>query len=213
MFKSDICQIMNLLADERKLFWSEADFQFAFAWKIQQAFPEAKVRLERGFPLPESTKTAYVDIWVEIADKKFPIELKYKTRTYTATDKTGEKITLKTHSAWDVGRHSYLKDIERIEHYRSADGFERGFAIMLTNDKHYYDPKLAPSGTTDEDFVIHDGTVVLSNKEMIWHSPKKWATSLGNITLSHDYSMRWEHYSDAEDSKGDFKYVVSEIQK
>ena len=213
MTKADIKSLIEALAKERKLFWSEADFQFAFAWKIQQRFPNAKVRLERGFPLPESTKTAYVDIWVEIADKKFPIELKYKTRTYTAMDKTGERITLKTHSAWDVGRHSYLKDIERIEQYRSADGFERGFAIMLTNDKHYYDPKFAPSGTTDEDFVIHDGTVIHGHHEMVWHSEKKWATSLGSITIPHDYPMHWEHYSDAEDHKGDFKYVMTEITK
>ena len=213
MFKEDIEELLKALAKERKLFWSEADFQFAFAWKIQQRFPDAKVRLERGFHLPDSTKTAYVDIWVDIADKKFPIELKYKTRTYTATDKTGERITLKTHSAWDVGRHSYLKDIERIEQYRSADGFERGFAIMLTNDKHYYDPKFAPSGTTDEDFVIHNGTVIHGHQEMVWHSEKKWATSLGSITLLRDYPMNWEHFSDSEDSKGDFKFIITEVNK
>ena len=209
--KADIKSLIEALAKDRKLFQSEADFQFAFAWKIQQRFPDAKVRLERGFHLPDSTKMAYVDIWVEIADKKFPIELKYKTRTYKATDKTGEDISLKTHSAWDVGRHSYLKDIERIENYSSADGFERGFAIMLTNDKHYYDPKFAPSGTTDEDFVIHDGTVVHGHQEMAWHSEKKWATSLGNITLMRDYPMKWEHFSDSEDSKGDFKFIITEV--
>lgn len=63
MFKEDIEELLKALAKERKLFWSEADFQFAFAWKIQQRFPDAKVRLERGFHLPDSTKTAYVDIW------------------------------------------------------------------------------------------------------------------------------------------------------
>lgn len=75
------------------------------------------------------------------------------------------------------------------------------------------DPKFAPSGTTDEDFVIHDGTVIHGHHEMVWHSEKKWATSLGSITLPRDYPMHWEHYSDAEDHKGDFKYVMTEITK
>lgn len=210
---ADIHSILNKLSEERTLFWSEADFQFAFAWMIQQAFPKAKVRLERGFRLPDAKKTAYVDIWVEIAEKKYPIELKYKTRTYVATDKTGEEITLKTHSAWDIGRHSYLKDIERIEQYRVADGFECGFAIMLTNDKHYYSPELAPSGTTDVDFVIHDGVIIKGGNEMVWNTQKKWATSLGNVKLRDDYLMRWETYSHSEDNKGDFKYVINEIRK
>ena len=211
MNKSDIKVLIELLSKERKLFWSEADFQFAFAWKIQQAYPEAKVRLERGIRLLDSKKTAYVDIWVEIDKKKYPIELKYKTRTYAAKDKTGEEISLKTHSAWDIGRHSYLKDIERIEQFLTEDGFERGFAIMLTNDKHYYDPNLAPSGTTDEDFVIHEGVVVQGGHEMVWNTQMKWATNLGNILLRDSYTMTWDSYSLADDKKGDFKYVITEI--
>lgn len=43
MTKADIKSLIEALAKESKLFWSEADFQFAFAWKIQQRFPNAKV--------------------------------------------------------------------------------------------------------------------------------------------------------------------------
>ena len=114
MTKADIKSLIEVLAKERKLFWSEADFQFAFAWKIQQEYPTAKIRLERRQEITNSKKPAYVDIWVELDNKIYPIELKYKTRTYQAADLNGEIIRTKTHSAWDVGRHSYLKDIERI---------------------------------------------------------------------------------------------------
>ena len=115
MFSTDIESLLLSLATERRLFWSEADFQFAFAWKIQQNYPSAKIRLERRQEITNSKKPAYVDIWVELDNKIYPIELKYKTRTYQAADLNGEGIRTKTHSARGVGRHSYLKDIERIE--------------------------------------------------------------------------------------------------
>ena len=81
MFRTDIESLLLSLATERRLFWSEADFQFAFAWKIQQNYPSAKIRLERCQEITNSNKPAYVDIWVELDNKIYPIELKYKTRT------------------------------------------------------------------------------------------------------------------------------------
>ena len=84
MFRTDIESLLLSLATERRLFWSEADFQFAFAWKIQQNYPSAKIRLERRQEITNSKKPAYVDIWVELNNKIYPIELKYKTRTYQA---------------------------------------------------------------------------------------------------------------------------------
>ena len=84
MFRTDIESLLLSLATERRLFWSEADFQFAFAWKIQQKYPNAKIRLERRQENTNSNKPAYVDIWVELNNKIYPIELKYKTRTYQA---------------------------------------------------------------------------------------------------------------------------------
>ena len=50
--------------------------------------------------------------------------MKYKTRTYQAADLNGEIIRTR-HIVRDVGRHSYLKDIERIENYSCVNGFER----------------------------------------------------------------------------------------
>ena len=42
----DIDQLMACLADTRKVFHSEADFQHALAWQIHRAMPEGQVRLE-----------------------------------------------------------------------------------------------------------------------------------------------------------------------
>lgn len=43
---------------------------------------------------------------------------------------------------------------------------------MITNDEHYYNPKLALSGTTDEDFVIHEGKTIKGAKKWFGILPK-----------------------------------------
>lgn len=53
MTKQFIESVLLALAKERKVFWSEADFQFAFAWKLKEMFEDSNpqstinVRLER----------------------------------------------------------------------------------------------------------------------------------------------------------------------
>lgn len=53
MTKEFIESVLLALAKERKVFWSEADFQFAFAWKLKEMFEDSNpqstinVRLER----------------------------------------------------------------------------------------------------------------------------------------------------------------------
>lgn len=53
MTKQFIETVLLSLANERKVFWSEADFQFAFAWKLKEMFEDSNpqstisVRLER----------------------------------------------------------------------------------------------------------------------------------------------------------------------
>ena len=42
----DMDGLMGSLADMRKVFHSEADFQHSLAWHIHQAMPESQVRLE-----------------------------------------------------------------------------------------------------------------------------------------------------------------------
>src|SRR6266567_4623533 len=69
--------LVSLLAAERPIFHSEADFQHALAWLLHQRFPHAALRLEyRPFP----DERFYLDIWVDIGTERLAIELKYPTR-------------------------------------------------------------------------------------------------------------------------------------
>ncbi len=211
MNKEVIKNILQTLSENRYLFWSEADFQFAFAWELKRMYEDAEIRLEKRYPGDDANK--YVDILVTLDKKTYPIELKYKTKTYEALDKDGETILLKEQSAQDIGRYSYLKDIERIEKFSKDESFERGFAIMLTNDEHYYAPNKHRSNTTDREFSIHEGSTFKAEIALNWHSTQDWVKKYGSITPHHDYVMHWENYRDAGDSNCAFKYVVTEISR
>ena len=150
MTKQFIETVLLALANERKVFWSEADFQFAFAWKLKEMLmlknnnPQStiNVRLERRVDALEQRTDApdqgnekensgdiYIDIWVEINEKVYPIELKYKTIQCTITDGS-EEYKLKQHGACDIGCYLYLKDVERIEQISKTRGeaFRKGYA-------------------------------------------------------------------------------------
>lgn len=171
MTKQFIETVLLALAKERKVFWSEADFQFAFAWKLKEMLkysnPQSAInlRLERRADALEKrddekkSGDAYIDIWVEINEKVYPIELKYKTIKCTITD-GAEEYKLKQHGACDIGCYLYLKDAERIEHISKSlgDNFGKGFAIMLTNDHLYWNkPNTSTDTTIFRDFRIYDG--------------------------------------------------------
>ena len=77
----DIDGLMASLADRRKVFHSEADFQHALAWRIQQAMPESQIRLEVDV-LQVERRRRFLDIWLPV--EGIAIELKYKTRGFEA---------------------------------------------------------------------------------------------------------------------------------
>lgn len=183
MTKQFIETVLLALANERKVFWSEADLQFAFAWKLKEMFEDSNpqstinVRLERRADALEKrddgkkSGDAYIDIWVEINEKVYPIELKYKTIQCSITDGS-EEYKLKQHGACDIGCYLYLKDVERIEHISKSlgDNFGKGFAIMLTNDHLYWDkPKTTPDTTVFRDFRIYDGRKIVEGQKLNWH--------------------------------------------
>lgn len=232
MTKQFIETVLLALAKERKVFWSEADFQFAFAWKLKEMLEDRNpqstinVRLERRADELEKrddgkkSGDAYIDIWVEIDKMVYPIELKYKTIQCTITDGS-EEYKLKQHGACDIGCYLYLKDVERIEHISKSlgDNFGKGYAIMLTNDHLYWDqPKTTPDTTAFSDFRIYDGRKIVAGQNLDWHPSSNnqpaWQKELGHLTLTHNYTINWKDYSKLLNEEGKaipFKYSIIEI--
>lgn len=232
MTKQFIETVLLALANERKVFWSEADFQFAFAWKLKELFEDSNpqstisVRLERRADVLEKrddgkkSGDAYIDIWVEINEKVYPIELKYKTIKCTLKDGS-EEYKLKQHGASDIGCYLYLKDVKRIEELSESlgDNFGKGFAIMLTNDHLYWDqPNTSTDTTIFRDFRIYDWRKIVAGQKLNWHPSSNkqpiWQKKLGPFNLNHDYTINWKDYSKLLNEEGKaipFKYTIIEI--
>jgi hypothetical protein len=203
----DIPAIMQELSKKRKIFHSEADFQFALAWEIQSLLPCAEIRLEYH-PCDEPYKS--IDIVVRLDEYTYPIELKYKTKEFEAYD--GEGFKLKEQSAQDVGRYDFIKDICRIEKFSGhIKNFKAGYVIFLTNDQHYWDPLRKPN-VGYAAFTVHDG--VVKKGSMKWGDHLSAGTTKGRndmLTLTKEYTINWIRYSDFGKKNGLFRYTLISI--
>lgn len=227
--KDDMIESMNKLAQWRKLFWSEADFQFSLAQvlcdMLKDKGAKAQIFLERPIPtVTDDTKVKrrnrYIDILIKIGDTIYPIELKYATKKDMAYD-DGEKILTTTQGAYDTHRFGYLYDIFRLESIRqdlsnSTDlKFGRGFAIFLTNDSNYYDEPVNDNykSTIDGNFRIHQDNVI--NKDIKWNlneSNKHWTNRYPyneQLKLTHPPIFKWHDYKNNEATQCRVKYLIN----
>lgn len=223
MLIGDIIQIIVALSKVRRLFWSEDDFKFAFASQIQLKFGNAaEIRLEKRYK-GENGKNSYTDIVVRMGGRNFPIELKYKTAEGSYVDLNNEAVGLMTHSAVDLGCYAYLKDINRLEYLAKTDpDFERGFAIILTNEPLYY--RDTGRSSVYDAFKIYDGKTVSgmldwdrSNYDL--EKLPSWLKSHPAFGLAGSYDMNWRNYGSVLQSLDDpadctqFKYQIAVVGK
>ena len=211
----EIEKIIKNLKSERKVFFSESDFQFALAWEIQKFYDKAKIRLEYPFQYEEDGKNRYIDIIVTLKNKKYPIELKYKTLLLEVED-NGEKYKLKNQGAQDLGRYDYLKDVQRIEKFSESEkykeDFECGYAILLTNDESYWNENKNKRKTIDEDFRLNGNST--KSGTLSWKgNPEAIGGREVSIELKGIYTINWKDYHNFGGKNGKFKYCLIEIRK
>jgi len=203
----EINSAIKSLMTKRKVFHSEADFQFAFAWEIQMLNPNAKVRLEYS---PASIKpTMHIDIVVLLEDEIVPIELKYlkKNLQYQEND---ELFILRDNGAQDISRYDILKDLQRLERFKQdLAGVRRGYALVLSNDPAFWK---ANSGrkTNDSEFLLDDGKVISGS--LAWGDGAGLWTMQGRekpIEITGNYPIQWNDYSNVDDTtSGTFRYLL-----
>lgn len=209
-FKMDLTEAIQALKEERKIFHSEADLQFSLAWKIKQQDPMVDIRLEY---CPAFAPNMHIDIVVFDNGNAYPIELKYKT---SAVDMVigEERYSLKNHGAQDLGRYDYVYDISRIEFLKERWSlFQKGYAIMLSNDPSYWVAKKGDRETVCDDFRIHSG--IHKSGRLSWLSNASAGTIKGReapIVLSGEYDFAWDPFSTIGNGRnGEFKISVIEI--
>lgn len=195
----DMVDVLNKLSVERPVFHSEADFQFALAWKIQESYPSAVIRLEKRIAL--SRDEIYIDIHVREKSDIILIEVKYKTKSVCITMGC-EKFKLKDQSAQNCNRYDFIKDISRIETCLRKNQAKCGFAIFLTNDPNYWEQN--GKNAIDQDFRIHCGRRICAGCELKWKDGASQGTKKGRedpIKLENNYRFCWKNYSGITNNK------------
>ena len=200
-------EIEKILIESLKLrgvFHSEADFQHHFAWQIQNAYKNSAIRLEYPISKNSNNKWEYCDIIIKKPDE-IGIELKYKTKL-KKYDIGGEIFELKNQGAQDLGRYDFLKDISRLENWIEQGIITKGFAIMLTNDKSYWESSIN-NKTVDSMFRLHNQTVT---GKLSWLDHASAGTMKGRespIILKNKYNLVW-----CNSAVEGFKYLAVEVQ-
>lgn len=188
----DINEILKDLAKQRPLFHSEADFQHAFAWKIHEQLPNAAVRLE--LPFEDHARKLHLDVWISNGDEALAIELKYKTRAIE-TRVQDEDYSLQSHSAQDLGRYDFIKDMVRLEQITTARPGVVGYAIFLTNDSAYWSAG-ARSNVIYAAFRLEEGIKLQGT--LAWGKGASEGTMRDRETplaLGGIYKIHWQDYS------------------
>ena len=210
-----IHDLMAKLSDRRPVFHSEADFQHAFAWRVQTEMPDYEVRLEYR---PIQDERRYLDIWIN--NLRLAIELKYRTRD-AALQHAGERYNLLRQGAHDLGRYDFLKDVQRLENLQLQGIAGTGLAVFLTNEHLYWRPPGKPD-KVDRAFHIHDGRQICG--ALTW-SPEAGPGTVRSrenpIDLKGTYDLVWHDYGDKDTlqphvsgtrlSNARFRYLVVEV--
>jgi len=205
----DLDFVIRNLSQRRKLFHSEADFQFALAEEIKKKYADSEVRLE--YPI----NGKYIDIFILYGSDKIAIELKYKTAKMVWNDihdPFNETYSLKDQSAPDLGRFDYLKDIERNESLIQSDNATVGFTVFITNYNVYWEKRKEENYTPkDLNFRIDEGKEI-SGKRIWLNNPSINTTGnerIGGVNLKGKYVMEWKPFSEIGDTSNSiFKYLL-----
>ena len=234
-------RIMSELGAVPRIFNSEAQFQFELAWKIKEEF-DCEVKLEELSRTSQSvnskgsiiTKKDYTDIIIEDDRQRIALELKYKTATPDNIHIPGN-ILLMNHGAADLGAYDFLWDVHRIQILTGNEDegevrmpCNRGYAIILTNDSHYWNTDSNNKTTNhgiNRDFLIGDsaeGGAFLQKGKHNWYKKdgtiglskalEKDTSRQNSILIANDYPYKWKEYcAPIAGKNGVFKYMIVEI--
>lgn len=229
--QNDLIEILHTFGQNNRIFQSEAQFQFDLAWKIRERLQTeyAEICLEEmTVQEKDSNKRFYSDIVIKYHDQFYDvIELKYKTKESTYYFDNDKKIiSLLNHGARDLGRYDYLYDLHRIQLLKNHNSkkytysldysFHSGYAIILTNDNHYWkQTKEKAQNVLYKNFCIGDGDIIEQNSCLKW-TPKNtekncikgtWRENILQFDKTH--VCKWRDYFAS--SGEPFKFLLLEV--
>lgn len=205
--KEQIDHALRTLGRMRPVFHSEADFQLALAWRLQEMDPAFRIRLE--VPL-RSTARSHLDIMI-MSDRVVALELKYH-KGILQTVVNEEEFDLTGTAPRDVARYGFLKDVERLERFVREFSISTGLALMLTNDPRLWsDPEI--SNRIDREFDLSEGHTLTGHLNWAPHASEgSCSGGPDGIRLRNSYGCNWCRYSIVPNAKyGEFRYLLIQV--
>ncbi|GAB1433072.1 hypothetical protein MASR2M29_16970 [Spirochaetota bacterium] len=132
--------------------------------------------LEYRFTNETRNTNEYIDIFFSYEKLKMGIELKYKTSAKNETSYIQQ-------GAQNNGKYDFIKDIYRLEKAKENGIIDKGFALLLTNDKSYW--TAARKGSSVKAFDLLANTCT---KEK--YIPK-WKDRKETLKLNNQYQITW----------------------
>ena len=200
----DFDLVLGALASKRPVFHSEADFQHALAWELHLENPNIDIRIE--YPPPWLEDRFHLDLWIMEGDTATAVELKYLTQRLDIS-LGREQFNLRDHSARDLGRYYFVKDIERLERVVAVGKQFVGYAIILTNDPGYWENPTR-TGSFDAKFRIQEGRVLSGRLD--WDT--RSLDPIKSIQLTGSYPLEWRDYSTVDGPQhNEFRYALVKV--
>jgi hypothetical protein len=213
----NITKTLNNLAQNRPIFYSEADFQFALGWQLKEDYGIEKIFFER--PIEVSKKIIYLDLFFIYNNKKIAIELKYKTSEFKVEFPSDEQFHLKEQAALDLGRFDVLNDLQRIEMLAHENKVDYGYVIFLTNCSAYWTDNQYKGieKANDIDFRLTNGRNIRGSLQ--WQNGSKETTygkdRINGLKLEKSYDLIWNDYYkfDSSNKNNIFRYLIININE
>lgn len=196
-------KVMAQLQQDRPVFHSERDLQHSFARVLWEMAPKIHSRLEVRQNAPDAVGAEYLDLLCIGATARTAIEFKYRTAKWAGTaGSPAEDYSLRSHSATDLARLSFVSDIARLERFGNPN--QNGLALLITNEAGLWmPPKQGSKVTRDRDFRIHEGETL--SGQLLWGDgdyPRNTRKLRGS------YSLNWQPHSLQDGRSGEFRYLA-----
>lgn len=176
-------------------FYSEASVKYKLAIEL---YRELKIFSILECKIPG--KREYLDLFFIHNDRRYGIELKYKTKSVKNSE-----FDFLNQGAQNNGRYDFIKDIYRLENYINNKFIDLGFAVFITNDNLYWQP--ARENAKVKRFEINDKQVIHGK-----YNPK-WKVRIEPFKISGTYEIKW--YKDKihklSNDQAEFNYCVVNV--
>ena len=211
--KTIIMNAIAELANENKVFHSEADFQFQLAWMIKYRENNFEIRIEKPYLI--DIKNIYIDIIIfDNNNNAYAIELKYAT-SQVKFNLGKETFSLKQQGATNQKRYDYYHDIQRLENLKNKNLIKNGYTILLTNNLGYLNE---PKGV-DKEFNFSNSHIINPGSYFFLEKAKQGTIKgrMKKIIINKTYNCKWNDYltlslpTQKQEKNLQFKYIMIEI--